>query len=84
MTAEISNTVTHKIHVYLRPVYKCPFIVLRKVLLFLFTIVTCTPIARQRVGKRVPAKKNSDKESVARLRNNRGCRVFYVVRAKQQ
>jgi hypothetical protein len=47
-------------------------------------IVTCTPIARQRVSKQVPAKINSDKQCVARLRNNRGGYVFYVVRAKQE
>jgi hypothetical protein len=33
-------------------------------------IVTCIPIAGQRVGKQIPAKKILDKQSVARSRNN--------------
>jgi hypothetical protein len=34
-------------------------------------IVTCTPIARQRVGKQVPARQILGKQSIPRLRNSR-------------
>jgi hypothetical protein len=42
--------------------------------------IACTPIARQQVGKQVPAKTGLGKQSVARLCNNRGGYVFYVAR----
>jgi hypothetical protein len=49
-------------------------------------IVTCTPIARQRVGKQIPVKTDRQilvKQSTASLRKNSGNRksVFNVVRA---
>jgi hypothetical protein len=45
-------------------------------------IVTCTPIVRQRVVNKLP--RTLDKQSVARLLNNRGGRGFCVVRSAQQ
>jgi hypothetical protein len=52
--------------------------------LSLYNIVTRIPIARQRVGKQVPRRQILNKQSIARLRNNRwGC-VFYFVRAEQR
>jgi hypothetical protein len=46
------------------------------------TTVICTPTARQRGGKKVPAKTILDKQSVARLHNNSNRRsVFNVVLA---
>jgi hypothetical protein len=52
-----------------------------KVTCILNTVIF-TPIARQRVGEKIPRRQILGKHSVARLRRNRrGC-VFYIVRAE--
>jgi hypothetical protein len=46
-------------------------------------IVTCRPIARERLGKHIPAATNTQATSIAIQRcckyNNRGGGVFYIV-----
>jgi hypothetical protein len=49
-----------------------------------YDIVTCRPIARQRVLNKLPQRQSLEKQSVARLLNNRGGCDFCVVCSAQQ